>query len=484
MATSDKLNKILDTKAAIRNAIIDKGVEVGEDVVFADYPSRIAAIQTGSGEGGSDDFFNARTQNGTNMDNLFYGFNGEFDFSSLDTSNAIRMNSMFYYCGCTELDLSSWDTSNVTRMNSMFQNCQATKIDIRNFDLSKVGSRNLGNMLFCYRLRELRLDNCSYDTISKIVNNAELDTSALFDYEIDPETNLPDPEKEIIIQRKIYVNPDNIEGLAPPENWIFVDLNGNEIILPYVAEQFAYNENIIEVSTLVTSEHTNLFEMFAGCVNLTTVHNMENWDTSNVTDMCFMFSSCSNLASLDVSNFNTSKVEYMGSMFFNCESLTSLNVSNFDTSNVIDMGGMFSECYNLTTIDVSNFNTSNVEYMSGMFYGCTSLTELDLSNFDTSKVTDMNGMFMGCNNLQILNLSNFNTESIESTDCVNSMFCNCDALHTIRFDNCSNDTINNIINGADFPTNAIDGVQRKIYVQEANITGLTPPTNWVFEYVE
>jgi predicted Zn-dependent peptidase len=75
--TADKLNKILETKQAIRQAIITKGVEVGEDTKFADYPSRIVAIQTGSGEGtggASDAFFNLRTQNGTNMSYLFYSY--------------------------------------------------------------------------------------------------------------------------------------------------------------------------------------------------------------------------------------------------------------------------------------------------------------------------------------------------------------------------------------------------------------------------
>jgi surface protein len=57
-------------------------------------------------------------------------------------------------------------------------------------------------------------------------------------------------------------------------------------------------------------------------------------------------------------------------------------------------------------------------------------------------------------------------------------------LHTIRLDNCSNDTINKIITSSLFPTNAITGVTRKIYCKESEAAGLTAPTNWVFEYVE
>lgn len=46
--TASKLNKILETKAAIKQAIIDKGVEVGEDTVFAEYPNKISEIEVGS----------------------------------------------------------------------------------------------------------------------------------------------------------------------------------------------------------------------------------------------------------------------------------------------------------------------------------------------------------------------------------------------------------------------------------------------------
>ena len=481
-ATSDKLNKLLETKAAIRQAILDKGVEVGEDVVFADYANKINNIQAGG-----DEFFNARTQNGTNMNNLFYSFNGEFDFSSIDVSNAISMNNMFYYCCCTELDLSSWDVSNVISMNKMFYNCQATKIDIRNFDLNKISRRDMPYMLYTYRLRELRLDNCSYDTISKIVNNADLDISVLIDYEIDPETNLPDFEKEIIIQRKIYVNPDNIEGLAPPMNWVFVNKDTEEIIIPlYVPGQFSNLDerekaDITGVNVMVNDTHDDLTEMFAGCTNLTTINGIEQWDTSNVTSMNYTFGGCEQLSGIDVSNFNTSNVIDMGAMFCMCSSLTSLNVSNFDTSNVENMSGMFDSCSSLTELNVSNFNTNKVTEMGAMFFFCNSLIELDLSNFNTSNVEYMDGMFSGCNNLTELNLSNFDTSNVEY---MGGMFYNCSALHTIRFDNCSYDTINKIINSEEFPTNTITGVTRKIYCKEANATGLTAPTNWVFEFVD
>ena len=66
--------------------------------------------------------------------------------------------------------------------------------------------------------------------------------------------------------------------------------------------------------------------------------------------------------------------------------LTSLDVSNFDTENVNDMSYMFSSCINLTSLDVSNFDTSKASNMSAMFSACKKLTSLDVSHFNTENV--------------------------------------------------------------------------------------------------
>ena len=84
------------------------------------------------------------------------------------------------------------------------------------------------------------------------------------------------------------------------------------------------------------------------------------------------------------------------------------DLENLNTSQVTDMSFMFSmregEEYgdyqtNLSSLDVGNFDTSNVTSMAGMFRGCTRLTSLDVSHFDTSNVTNMRGIFSGCRSL-------------------------------------------------------------------------------------
>jgi surface protein len=116
-----------------------------------------------------------------------------------------------------------------------------------------------------------------------------------------------------------------------------------------------------------------------------------------------------------------------------------------------------------------------------MFGSCKSLTSLDLSNFDTGNVTDMRYMFNNCKSLTSLDIRNFDTKNVTDID---NMFDACQSLHTLRLDNCSNDTINKIITSYNFPKEAITGVTKTIYCKRANAQGLTPPTNWVFSYID
>ena len=160
---------------------------------------------------------------------------------------------------------------------------------------------------------------------------------------------------------------------------------------------------------------TTTNKWFSSMGNLVSITGINYLNTSEVTNMSWMFVGCSKLTSLDVSHFNTSKVISMYRMFESCSRLTSLDLSNFNTSQVKNMCGMFSECSSLTSLDLSQFNTSEVTEMWSMFMRCNSLTTLDLSTFNTSKVKDMTEMFLECNNLQTIYVGDgWNTGAISS----------------------------------------------------------------------
>ena len=162
----------------------------------------------------------------------------------------------------------------------------------------------------------------------------------------------------------------------------------------------------LRVSKFNTSNVTNMQYMFSDCTNLTSL-DLSSFDTHNVTNMAGMFNNCS-ITSLNLSNFDTSKVTTMVNMFLNCKA-TNIDVSSFDTSNVTTMQNMFNTC-RATSLDLSSFNTSNVTTMREMFNNC-SATTLDLSNFNTSKVTNMYRMFGWCKASEI-DVSNFDISNV------------------------------------------------------------------------
>ena len=210
-------------------------------------------------------------------------------------------------------------------------------------------------------------------------------------------------------------------------------------------EMFEDFKNLVQINfnnNFNTSKVTNMSWMFFNCTSLTSL-DLSNFNTSNVTNMFDMFYKCSSLTTLDLSSFNTSNVTNMWQMFASCSSLTRLNLGNFNTSKITDMCSMFNSCSSLTNLDLSHFNTSKVTDMSNMFRNCSSLISLDLSGFNTSKVTDMRYMFCGCSSLTNLDLSGFNTSNV--TNMMN-MFGGCSSLTNLDLSNLNTSKVTNMNN--------------------------------------
>lgn len=107
MAISDKLDYLLDTKQAIKQAIIDKGQEVADTDTFRSYAEKISAIQAGGGENfarynieqiiledGScelritdgEDNFGTKYYNVTDISELFDDYKTESKFATTSTA--------------------------------------------------------------------------------------------------------------------------------------------------------------------------------------------------------------------------------------------------------------------------------------------------------------------------------------------------------------------------------------------------------------
>ena len=159
--------------------------------------------------------------------------------------------------------------------------------------------------------------------------------------------------------------------------------------------------HIVFDKSFSTYTPTSLYKFFANLPKLKTITGLEYLNTEMVTNMSYMFYSCSSLTSLDVTHFNTAKVTNMNRLFSYCSSLTSLDVTHFNTAKVTNMNNMFSNCSSLTSLDVTYFNTANVTDMNKMFYKCSALTTIYASdNFVTDKVEYSYNMFYDCTSLK------------------------------------------------------------------------------------
>jgi surface protein len=158
--------------------------------------------------------------------------------------------------------------------------------------------------------------------------------------------------------------------------------------------------------TLDLTGVTILDGLFYECKSLTSVNNINSWDTSAITSMAEMFYNCSVFN--QALSFNTSAVTIMGSMFANC---SAFNQSlSFNTSAVESMGGMFN-CCSVFNQPLS-FDTSSVTDTRSMFEGAERFNQ-PLS-FNTSAVTNMNSMFSGCS---VFNSAlSFNTSAVENME--------------------------------------------------------------------
>ena len=198
MTIADQITRLSNAKAAIKTSIENKGVTVGDDVKLDAYPALIDSIEAGGGSGETHvnpDFYELRTQNGTNFDNLFYGYNGpDIDISQWDTSKVTSAKNCFNNCN-KYMDISNWDLGNLKNAYSMFSNF---KNGNKYIDLSVLDFSNVTNVQYMFQysntdyldVRNIKLTRINnYDNLFSSCNGTELDLS---NWDISKVTHLGD----------------------------------------------------------------------------------------------------------------------------------------------------------------------------------------------------------------------------------------------------------------------------------------------------
>ena len=370
------------------------------------------------------------TSSVTDLNQTFYNCSSltSLDLSSFNTQNVTNMNAVFQSCSnLANLNLSNFNTGRVTNMSYMFNGCRnLTKLDISSFNTGSLTSmsqmfRDCNNLATIYAS-----SNFVTSSVAGFASNVFLNCNALAG---DKGTTYSGAgyERNYQTYARLDGGSSSPGFFSKPLFWYLTDTtNTNDTLHILSNTSAAYNSatnkgSLIPLDTS-TSQGWNNFKSsitkvvidenitplknsmkhwFNGLSDITEITDINKIDTSNVTDMSYLFDTCRALTSLDLSSFNTSNVTNMSFMFSNCTNLNNVNLNYFNTSNVTTMEYMFNTCQNLTSLDLSSFNTSSVTNMNRMFISCQNLTTIHTSsNFVTTGLTSTyNYMFEYCNSL-------------------------------------------------------------------------------------
>ena len=289
--------------------------------------------------------------------------------SYLNTSEVTTMSSMFYNCSkLTSLDLSSFNTAKVTSMGSMFWKCS-------NLQTIIVGDG--------WNTSAVRDSKTMFSRCTKLVGGQGTTYNGNYTDKtyahIDGGSSNPGYFTAPIEAYACYT-PSNTtltfyyDGLRDSREGTTYNLNTG-----YNSTEWVFDNTYTNVTKVVfdpsfaEARPTTTYRWFYNMTNLQAIEGINYLNTSEVTNMAWMFYDCYRLTNIDLSSFNTSKVTYMERMFSECSRLTSLDLSTFNTSNITVLNYMFTGCRNLRTIYVSNgWNTDAAESVQ-MFTGCSSL---------------------------------------------------------------------------------------------------------------
>ena len=275
----------------------------------------------------------------------------------LNTSKVTDMHNMFASCSSlTSLDLSGFDTGKVTDMGMMFSYCSKLKTIYVSDSFTTV---NVTNSSMMFHLCTSLSGACSY-------NSGNTNDAHYANYTTGYFTKYGTVDKGSYV---VYSEADNTLTFKYGE--IPASGDGSTVYsIPsssYEPEWISYHAS--DIKKVVFDESfavvlpTNCYCWFNDCSALTDIQGIQNLNTTEVTNMGYMFYNCSNLTSLDLSGFDTQRVSEMNSMFFGCSKLTTIFVSNkFVVENVTQSDNMFSFCDKLSGAISYDYQKTDKEY--------------------------------------------------------------------------------------------------------------------------
>lgn len=209
--------------------------------------------------------------------------------------------------------------------------------------------------------------------------------------------------------------PDTEENTWGPEDVEEVNFTGLDTS-ECTDMSYLFNERTalkkVNFGNIDTKNVVNMYKIFCECNELEEISGFDI-DTQNVENMRGAFFKCLKLKDLNFKSLNSKKVNDISYAFYKT-GFENIDLSNMDTKNVTNLSYLFGNCRELKSVNVSKLNTENVINMSYMFLNCKSIKNLDVSSFNTQNVYNMLNIFAGMESLESIDVSNFNTSNVNS----------------------------------------------------------------------
>jgi surface protein len=337
------------------------------------------------------------TSNITTMASAFsQARNFNDNIGAWNTSNVTSMGSMFFITSFAgkfnnggSSDIGNWDTSKVTDMTYMFYNQQTFNQPIGTKAVT-VGSttytawdvKNVTDFTFFLNITTAVGANGKFNQDISNWNTSKV-TSLYITFSNQPEFNQDLSTKVVTVNGVTYTAWDtsNVTNMA------FAFINSGS----FAGGKFNGNisnwntSKVTDFSSFLSNQPKFNQDLSTKVVSVSGV-SYTAWDTSNVTNMSFMFwvrNAESGIFNQNISNWNTSKVTNMGSMF--------INQPLFNQ----DIG---TKAVTVSGVTYSAWSVSAVTSMNQMFSGNTAGSfnnsgSTSINNWDVRKVTNMNSMF-------------------------------------------------------------------------------------------
>lgn len=285
--TTDKLNKLIQTKAAIKAALVEKGQNPSD--VFSTYANNIKAISTGVDNpliANSDAEMNTYL-NDTKYLNMYVKFTGQSEtYVTGETYKIVEEDAdptQYEPVGST---LSFKDILTVRNGKNLFYECGTLTDNQLNSIIKFDDTENVTNMAHMFH-------NCTALTTIPLLNTNNVTSMSHMFYGAFSLQTIP------------LLNTSKVNSMS---------------------HMFEKSNKLTSIPLLDTSKVTDMSYMFYECKSLT---NVPLLDTNNATAMNSMFRDCYKLTKIDINELATSYKN--GSFAENCYSLKTLVIRTMNT---------------------------------------------------------------------------------------------------------------------------------------------------------